>query len=72
MTTNPGFAGAAYGYAQVGPYNGGQAEYPRVWAKSSFLVSHKLSLYDAADVYKHFDAREDGWTKAILKPGQST
>ncbi len=30
MTTNPGNAGAAYGFADMGPYNGGQAEYLRV------------------------------------------
>ncbi len=30
LTTNPGFAGAAYGFAGMGPYNGGQAEYLRV------------------------------------------
>jgi glutathione-independent formaldehyde dehydrogenase len=37
-------------------------------AKPSFLVSHKLPLQAAPDAYKHFDAREDGWTKVILKP----
>jgi threonine dehydrogenase-like Zn-dependent dehydrogenase len=30
LTMNPGSAGAAYGYAGMGPYNGGQAEYLRV------------------------------------------
>lgn len=30
LTANPGVAGAAYGYAGMGPYNGGQAEYLRV------------------------------------------
>jgi threonine dehydrogenase-like Zn-dependent dehydrogenase len=30
LTTNPGKAGAAYGYADMGPYSGGQAEYLRV------------------------------------------
>src|SRR5262252_6732615 len=30
LTTNPGSAGAAYGYAEMGPYNGGQAEFLRV------------------------------------------
>jgi glutathione-independent formaldehyde dehydrogenase len=30
LTTNPGNAGAAYGYAGMGPYQGGQAEYLRV------------------------------------------
>jgi glutathione-independent formaldehyde dehydrogenase len=29
LTANPGFAGAAYGYAGMGPYQGGQAEYVR-------------------------------------------
>ncbi len=37
-------------------------------AKPSFLVSHELPLEDAADAYKHFDARENGWTKVVLKP----
>src|SRR5262249_43278205 len=30
LTTNPGSAGAAYGYAAMGPYQGGQAEFLRV------------------------------------------
>jgi glutathione-independent formaldehyde dehydrogenase len=30
LTTNPGKAGAAYGYADMGPYRGGQAELLRV------------------------------------------
>ncbi|HEX3867468.1 MAG TPA: glutathione-independent formaldehyde dehydrogenase [Gemmatimonadaceae bacterium] len=30
LTTNPGSAGAAYGYAEMGPYEGGQAELLRV------------------------------------------
>ncbi len=30
LTTNPERAGAGYGYAGMGPYNGGQAEYLRV------------------------------------------
>jgi threonine dehydrogenase-like Zn-dependent dehydrogenase len=37
-------------------------------AKPSFLVSHELPLAEAADGYAHFDAREDGWTKVLLKP----
>ena len=34
----------------------------------SQIVSHQLSLDDAPDAYKHFDKRENGWTKIILKP----
>ena len=30
LTANPGSAGAAYGFADMGPYSGGQAEYLRV------------------------------------------
>jgi glutathione-independent formaldehyde dehydrogenase len=30
LTANPGNAGAAYGFAGMGPYSGGQAEYLRV------------------------------------------
>src|SRR5829696_6344372 len=30
LTMNPGSAGAGYGYADMGPYQGGQAEYLRV------------------------------------------
>ena len=37
-------------------------------AKPSFIVSHRLRLEDAPDAYQHFDAREDGWTKVVLKP----
>ena len=28
VTVNPGFAGGAYGYVAMGPWRGGQAEYP--------------------------------------------
>ncbi|HKU16995.1 MAG TPA: glutathione-independent formaldehyde dehydrogenase [Steroidobacteraceae bacterium] len=38
-------------------------------ATPSFIVSHELSLDEAPDAYKHFDARENGWTKVLLKPG---
>lgn len=37
-------------------------------AKPSFLVSHELPLAEAPDAYKHFDDRDEGWTKVILKP----
>ncbi|EEF57815.1 glutathione-independent formaldehyde dehydrogenase [Pedosphaera parvula] len=38
-------------------------------AKPSWIVSHELALDEAADGYKHFDARDKGWTKVILHPG---
>jgi glutathione-independent formaldehyde dehydrogenase len=37
-------------------------------AKPSFLVSHELPLAEAPDAYKHFDDRDAGWTKVVLKP----
>ena len=37
-------------------------------AKPSFIVSPQLSLKEAPEAYKHFDAREKGWTKVLLKP----
>lgn len=40
-------------------------------AKPSFIVSHEIGLDEAPDAYKHFDARDKGWTKVILKPGMS-
>ncbi|WP_116811126.1 glutathione-independent formaldehyde dehydrogenase [Steroidobacter cummioxidans] len=40
-------------------------------AKPSFIVSHELGLEQGPDAYKHFDAREEGWTKVLLKPGKS-
>ena len=39
-------------------------------AKPSFIISHELPLDQAAEAYKNFDARKEGWTKVILKPGQ--
>lgn len=37
-------------------------------AKPSFIVSHELPLSEAPNAYKHFDNRDEGWTKVILKP----
>ena len=37
-------------------------------AKPSCIISHRLGLAQAPDAYKHFDARDDGWTKVVLKP----
>jgi glutathione-independent formaldehyde dehydrogenase len=37
-------------------------------AKPSFLVSHELGLDQAPDGYAHFDRRDHGWTKVLLRP----
>ena len=40
-------------------------------AKPGFIVSHEIPLEQAPDAYKHFDNRDEGWTKVILKPEMS-
>ena len=37
-------------------------------ARPSFVVSHRLPLQEAPEGYRHFDARDEGWTKVVLKP----
>ena len=37
-------------------------------AKPSWIVSHEIPLSKAADAYKNFDDRTNGWTKVVLKP----
>jgi glutathione-independent formaldehyde dehydrogenase len=37
-------------------------------AQPSFVVSHELPLHEAPNAYAHFDARDNGWTKVVLKP----
>jgi glutathione-independent formaldehyde dehydrogenase len=36
--------------------------------KPSTIVSHELPLEQAPDAYRHFDQRDDGWTKVLLHP----
>ncbi len=38
-------------------------------ANPAQIISHRLSLDQAPDAYKHFDERDAGWTKVVLKPG---
>ncbi len=40
-------------------------------AHPSKIISHEISLQDAPDAYKHFNARDKGWTKIILKPARN-
>ena len=37
-------------------------------AKPSSIISHEISLEEAPEAYKHFDKRDKGWTKVVLKP----
>ena len=40
-------------------------------SRPSFVVSHECPLDEASDAYTYFDAREEGWTKVVLKPGMA-
>lgn len=37
-------------------------------ARPSMIVSHRIPLEAAPEAYEHFDRREDGYTKVVLKP----
>jgi glutathione-independent formaldehyde dehydrogenase len=37
-------------------------------ANPSIIISHELPLEKAPEAYKHFDNRDEGWTKVILHP----
>jgi len=37
-------------------------------ANPSMVISHELPLAEAPAAYKHFDNRDEGWTKVILHP----
>lgn len=38
---------------------------------TTFLISHRLPLEDAADGYRNFHDQQDSWTKVVLKPGMA-
>ncbi len=74
LRANPGSAGAAYGYASMGPYNGGQAEYLRVpWADFNALVlpegtEHELDYTMLSDI---FPTGWHGVELAKMQPGEN-
>jgi glutathione-independent formaldehyde dehydrogenase len=75
LTANPGVAGAAYGYAGMGPYNGGQAELLRVpFADFNCLVLPEDAEEKESDYVMLSDIFPTGWHAtrlAGLKPGES-
>src|SRR5579862_4148952 len=75
LTTNPGMAGAAYGFADMGPYNGGQAEYLRVpYADFNCLKLPEDAEEKQNDYVMLADIFPTGWHStrlADLKPGES-
>lgn len=75
LTANPGVAGAAYGYAGMGPYNGGQAEFLRVpFADFNCLVLPEDAREKEKDYVMLSDIFPTGWHATRLsglKPGDS-
>lgn len=75
LTCNPGKAGAAYGFAGMGPYRGGQAEYLRVpYADFNCLRLPEDAREKETDYVMLSDIFPTGWHAtelACLKPGES-
>jgi glutathione-independent formaldehyde dehydrogenase len=74
LTVNPGFAGGAYGYVAMGPYQGGQAEYLRVpYADFNCLrlppgTDHETDFVLLADI---FPTGYHGCELAEVSPGDT-
>jgi glutathione-independent formaldehyde dehydrogenase len=75
LTVNPGSAGGAYGYAEMGPYSGGQAELLRVpYADFNCLVLPEDAKEKEADYVMLADIFPTGWHATRLSglcPGDS-
>lgn len=75
LRANPGNAGAAYGYAGMGPYNGGQAELLRVpYADFNCLKLPEDAREKENDYVMLSDIFPTGWHAtelAGLRPGES-
>jgi threonine dehydrogenase-like Zn-dependent dehydrogenase len=75
LTANPGSAGAAYGFAGMGPYSGGQAELLRVpYGDFNCLVLPEGSQEKELDYVLLSDIFPTGWhatALAGLRPGQT-
>ncbi|WP_122856446.1 glutathione-independent formaldehyde dehydrogenase, partial [Pseudomonas viridiflava] len=57
------------GQANVKAYNRRLAELIHHGrATPSQIISHRLKLEEGPEAYQHFDARDNGWTKVVLKP----
>ncbi len=39
---------------------------------TTFLISHRLPLEDAAEGYRNFHDQQNSWTKVVLKPGMES
>ena len=66
---NPESAGAGYGYAGMGPYEGGYLRDLIVngRAKPSKIISHHIRIDQAPEAYSKFDQRVDGYTEVVIR-----
>src|SRR6185312_4006357 len=75
LNANPGTAGAAYGYAGMGPYNGGQAEFLRVpYGDFNCLVLPEDAREKESDYVMLADIFPTGFEaaeRAHVKPGDT-
>ena len=76
MQPEPSFAGAAYGFADMGPYQGGQAEYLRVpWGDFNCLRLGEDAEEKQTDYVMVADIFPTGWhatEMAGVKPGRDS
>jgi threonine dehydrogenase-like Zn-dependent dehydrogenase len=71
---NPGFAGGAYGYVAMGPYDGGQAQYIRVPFADFNCLTLPMGTEHEADFALLADIFPTGWHGVVLsgfKSGES-
>jgi len=71
---NPGFAGGAYGYVAMGPYQGGQAQYLRVPYADFNALKLPPGTENEADFALLADIFPTGWHGLVLsgfQPGES-
>ena len=71
---NPGFAGGAYGYVAMGPYDGGQAQYIRVPYADFNCLTLPKGTENEADFALLADIFPTGWHGVSLsgfKPGET-
>jgi threonine dehydrogenase-like Zn-dependent dehydrogenase len=68
---NPGFAGGAYGYVAMGPYDGGQAQYVRVPFADFNCLALPSGIEHEADFALLADVFPTGWHGLVLSGFQS-
>ena len=73
-SVNPGFAGGAYGYVAMGPYQGGQAQFLRVPYADFNALKLPKGTENEADFILLADIFPTGWhglTLAGFRPGET-